>query len=107
LRSSITAYRQEHGRRYHAYKDGEYWHVAAFVYFPPETKYAVGAPTTINKMSSLIFRRYLLQSCGTLLTIVSHHLHTVLLDGKIFLAPLGKDIQVWMIMKLLAEHVSN
>jgi hypothetical protein len=25
LTSSITAYRHENGRRYHAYKDGEYW----------------------------------------------------------------------------------
>jgi len=25
LRSSITAYRMENGRRYHAYKDGAYW----------------------------------------------------------------------------------
>ena len=25
LTSSITHYRHENGRRYHAYKDGEYW----------------------------------------------------------------------------------
>ncbi|KAL3419490.1 mRNA 3'-end-processing protein yth1 [Phlyctema vagabunda] len=59
--SSITAYRIENGRRYHAYKDGTYW-----------------APNDDRQNENLD---------------ISHHKYLLLLDGKLLLAPIRKDIK--------------
>ncbi|KAK2753717.1 hypothetical protein FQN55_000080 [Onygenales sp. PD_40] len=61
ISSAITAYRFENGRRYHAYKDGEYW-----------------APNDEMQNNQLN---------------IGHHLFTLLLDGKLLLAPIEPDIE--------------
>ncbi|KAH6719500.1 S-adenosyl-L-methionine-dependent methyltransferase [Leptodontidium sp. MPI-SDFR-AT-0119] len=57
IRSSVTNYRHENGRRYHAYQEGEYW--------GPNDE---GASDHLN---------------------IGHHLYTLVLNGDLFLAPIG------------------
>jgi len=59
--SSITAYRMENGRRYHAYREGVYW-----------------APNDEHQNENLD---------------ILHHKYMKLLDGKLLLAPIKKDIK--------------
>jgi SAM-dependent methyltransferase len=61
LRSHITAYRIENGRRYHAYKDGAYW-----------------GPNDDLQNEQLD---------------IAHHLYTLMLNGALHLAPIGKHPQ--------------
>ncbi|KAK2800848.1 hypothetical protein FQN50_007989 [Emmonsiellopsis sp. PD_5] len=61
LSSAITAYRYENGRRYHAYKEGEYW-----------------GPNDDIQNGQLN---------------VAHHLISLLMDGKLLLAPIKPDIE--------------
>jgi len=59
--SSITQYRIENGRRYHAYKDGIYW-----------------APNDERQNENLD---------------ISHHKYLLVLEGKLFAAPIEKTIE--------------
>ncbi|KAH8744170.1 S-adenosyl-L-methionine-dependent methyltransferase [Hyaloscypha finlandica] len=61
LTSSVTKYRFENGRRYHAYKDGAYW-----------------GPNDEPQNDQLD---------------ISHHMFTLLLENKLFLAPISSKPQ--------------
>ncbi|KAH6681916.1 methyltransferas-like protein [Halenospora varia] len=59
--SSISQYRIENGRRYHAYRDGKYW-----------------APNDDAQNENLD---------------INHHTYLLALEGRLFLAPLSKDLE--------------
>ncbi|KAH8704059.1 S-adenosyl-L-methionine-dependent methyltransferase [Talaromyces proteolyticus] len=61
LKSEITSYRYENGRRYHAYREGEYW-----------------GPNDEQQNEQLD---------------IAHHMFTLLLENKLFLAPIDAHVQ--------------
>jgi len=102
MRPSVTQYRLENGRRYHAYKDGTYWHEL----LPTLELFLTcisGLPTMKFKMkiwTSGERRRYPI-SPMTRTNFNSHHRYLLLLDGKLLLAPVTKDIKVGSLLPKL------
>ncbi|KAI9764040.1 MAG: hypothetical protein M1840_008916 [Geoglossum simile] len=83
LASFITKYRWENGRRYHAYRDGEYW------YLEPATHPSL---IVVILRQNLFFRGPNDEQAADL-NDISHHLYTLILDGKLCLAPIGDNLQ--------------
>ncbi|KJK67812.1 Methyltransferase domain protein [Aspergillus parasiticus SU-1] len=67
LRSSIMNYHYENGRRYHAYHAGSYWYSSTS---------STITPINTNQLSK-----------------PSHHVFNLLLDGKLYLAPIPEDVE--------------
>lgn len=61
LKSEITSYRFENGRRYHSYREGQYW-----------------GPNDEQQNEQLD---------------IAHHMFTLMLNGKLLLAPIDRHIQ--------------
>lgn len=78
LRSSVCDYIYENGRRYHAYHAGEYW--------------GSNDEKAMDAMDILFVTR--LDHDGILLTVSRHHVYSLMLNGKLYLAPIPANVDV-------------
>lgn len=79
LRSSIADYVYENGRRYHAYHAGEYWGSN-----DEKSMDAMDVLYVVPKYNSSVFA-----NCAS-----RHHVYSLLLNGKLYLAPIPSNVKV-------------
>lgn len=95
ISSSIRHYREVHGRTFHNFGDTEYWYEPGMEVQRPIANSDQGDQMMKQPTNFLTLGLFVKNQLGNLtpLNICRHHMYTLLLGNKLYLAPLERNIQ--------------